>query len=65
MTGHSLLWIVLAAIALAAVRELILFQRWNSNLRRKRQEQMTLLRQYRYSALSQSKPRYGNLSQRV
>jgi hypothetical protein len=49
MTGNFVLWIVFAVIAMVAVREILLFTRWNNNLRRKREECVTLLRQQRYS----------------
>ena len=48
MTGNIVLWIVFAVIAMVAVREIVLFNRWNNNLRRKRAECATLLRQQRY-----------------
>jgi len=48
MTDGDVLWIVFAVIAIVAVREIILFTRWNNKLRRKRAQCAMLLRQQRY-----------------
>jgi len=52
MTGNILFWIVFAAIAVGALRELLAFFRWSRELKKRREERLGWMTEYRAAAFS-------------